>query len=230
MTPRRVAAELASERVPVGLGGPPPATTPPLMVHAAVASPDEHIESVRAPGDCRWHIFDLPTQCVPCQGRRLPGLAIPPLVEHLPVPTTGEEIKPVRAPRDHGGRAYDRATEEDRKSTRHFRPAATARLCRQPLLARGAGSAPSTRRQHAAAAHSKAWRGLRAVWTGGARWVRVEHQGFPGARASGRPVGEKREGAARPRRAGSGSRVVCTAEARARGRAYRQERSDMAGV
>jgi hypothetical protein len=51
------------------------------------------------------------------------------------------------------------STVEDRKSKRHFRPAAAAvRLRRQLLLARGAGSAPSTR-QHAAAAHSKAWRG-----------------------------------------------------------------------
>ena len=42
----------------------------------------------------------------------------------------------------------------------HFRPAAaTARLHRRPRRARSAGGSPSTRRQHAAAAHSKAWRG-----------------------------------------------------------------------
>jgi len=31
---------------------------------------------------------------------------------------------------------------------------------------------------------------LGAAWTGGAGWVREERQGFPGARASGRSVGE----------------------------------------
>jgi hypothetical protein len=32
---------------------------------------------------------------------------------------------------------------------------------------------------------------LSAVWTCGSRWVRIACQGFPGARASGRPVGER---------------------------------------
>jgi hypothetical protein len=58
------------------------------------------------------------------------------------------------------GQTTNRST-TDRKSKRHFRLATpAARLHRRPLHARGAGGSPSTRRQHAAAAHSKAWRGL----------------------------------------------------------------------
>jgi hypothetical protein len=59
---------------------------------------------------------------------------------------------------------------------RHFRPAAAGSRC-----ARGAGSAPSAQQGVAR---------LRAVWTGGARGVRVARQGCRGARASGRPVGK----------------------------------------
>ena len=46
-----------------------------------------------------------------------------------------------------------------------FHPALSAvRLRRRPLLARGDGGSPSTRRQYAAVACSKAWRGN--AWPG----------------------------------------------------------------